>query len=96
LAKRVRDETGLSYSAVSIRQQQTRWGSCSSRRLISLNARLLCLPPDLITYVLVLELCHTKHLTIHPGFGDWSSPIYPIIGNSIGKCATAADACRDG
>src|SRR4029077_171417 len=34
--KRVSDETGLSYSAVSIRQQQTRWGSCSSRRLISL------------------------------------------------------------
>jgi metallopeptidase YgjP-like protein len=60
--KRVSDETGLSYSGVSIRQQQTRWGSCSSRRLISLNARLLFLPPDLVTYVLVHELCHTKHL----------------------------------
>src|SRR6516162_3773216 len=36
--KRISDEIGLSYSAVSIRQQQTRWGSCSSRRLISLNA----------------------------------------------------------
>jgi hypothetical protein len=55
--KRVSDETGLSYSAVSIRQQQTRWGSCSSRRLISLNARLLFSPPDLVTYVLVHELC---------------------------------------
>ena len=60
--KRVSDETGLSYSSVSIRQQQTRWGSCSSRRLISLNARLLFLPPDLVTYVLVHELCHTKSL----------------------------------
>ena len=50
--KRISDEIGLSYSAVSIRQQQTRWGSCSSRRLISLNARLLFLPPELVTYVL--------------------------------------------
>jgi predicted metal-dependent hydrolase len=60
--KRVSDETGLGYSAVSIRLQQTRWGSCSSRRSISLNARLLFLPPDLVTYVLVHELCHTRHL----------------------------------
>ena len=66
--KRVSDETGLSYSAVSIRQQQTRWGSCSSRRLISLNARLLFLSPDLVTYVLVHELCHTKHLNHSPRF----------------------------
>jgi predicted metal-dependent hydrolase len=66
--KGVSDETGLSYSAASIRQQQTRWGSCSSRRLISLNARLLFLPPDLVTYVLVHELCHTKHLNHSPRF----------------------------
>jgi predicted metal-dependent hydrolase len=60
--KRVSDKTGLSYAGASIRQQQTRWGSCSSRRLISLNARLLFLPPNLVIYVLVHELCHTKHL----------------------------------
>jgi predicted metal-dependent hydrolase len=66
--KRVSDETGLSYSSVSIRQQQTRWGSCSSRHMISLNARLLFLPPDLVTYVLVHELCHTKHLNHSPKF----------------------------
>ena len=44
--KRVSDKIGLSYSAVSMKQQQTRWGSCSSRRLISLNARLLFSPPE--------------------------------------------------
>jgi predicted metal-dependent hydrolase len=60
--KRMSDETGLSYAAASIRQQQTRWGSCSWRRLISLNARLLFLPPNLVTYVLLHELCHTRHL----------------------------------
>jgi len=66
--KRVSDETGLSYSSASIRHQRTRWGSCSSRYWISLNARLLFLAPDLVTYVLVHELCHTKHLNHSPRF----------------------------
>jgi predicted metal-dependent hydrolase len=66
--KRISDESGLNYSAVAIWRQQTRWGSCSSRRLISLNARLLFLPPELVTYVLVHELCHTKHLNHSPRF----------------------------
>lgn len=66
--KRVSDQTGLGYTSTSIRQQQTRWGSCSSRRSISLNARLLFLPPELVTYVLVHELCHTKHLNHSPKF----------------------------
>ncbi len=60
--KQVSERTGLSYSSVSIRQQKTRWGSCSPRGSISLNARLLFLPPGLVTYVLVHELCHTKQL----------------------------------
>jgi predicted metal-dependent hydrolase len=66
--KRVSVQTGLGYSSVSIRQQRTRWGSCSSRRLISLNARLLFLPSELVNYVLVHELCHTKHLNHSPKF----------------------------
>lgn len=66
--KRVSDQTGLRYSAVSIKQQETRWGSCSARRLISLNARLLFLPAELVTYVLVHELCHITHLNHSPKF----------------------------
>jgi predicted metal-dependent hydrolase len=66
--KQVSGETGLAYSSVSIRQQKTRWGSCSSRRSISLNARLLFLPPELVTYVMIHELCHTKHLNHAPIF----------------------------
>lgn len=57
---------GLSYSGTSVRLQRTRWGSCSARGLISLNARLLFLPPEVAGYVLAHELAHTVHLN-HSG-----------------------------
>lgn len=53
---------GFEYGNVSIRQQRTRWGSCSRRRTISLNARLLLLPAMACDYVLLHELCHTSHM----------------------------------
>jgi len=53
---------GLGYSSVTVRLQRTRWGSCSAKGGISLNARLLFLPPELARYVLAHELAHTRHL----------------------------------
>jgi predicted metal-dependent hydrolase len=53
---------GLSYSGTSVRLQRTRWGSCSAKGLISLNARLLFLPEQVAGYVLAHELAHTVHL----------------------------------
>ncbi|MGD1002551.1 MAG: SprT family zinc-dependent metalloprotease [Candidatus Brocadiia bacterium] len=54
--------TGLKYERALVRRQATRWASCSARRTISLNAKLLFLPPDLVDYVLVHELCHLEEL----------------------------------
>jgi predicted metal-dependent hydrolase len=54
------DNYGYSYEKVFIRNQKTRWGSCSSKNNINLNMKLLKLPGDLIDYVILHELVHTK------------------------------------
>jgi predicted metal-dependent hydrolase len=60
--ERVSQETGLRYTSVCIKQQKTRWGSCSHRKAINLNARLLFLPSNVVHYILVHELCHVRQL----------------------------------
>jgi hypothetical protein len=62
LLESVSRQTGLTYKRVSIRSQKTRWGSCSSRGNISLNDQLLFLPADTVEYLMIHELCHTRHL----------------------------------
>ncbi len=54
--------TGLDYARVGIRSQKTRWGSCSRRGHISLNDQLLFVPPATADYLMIHELCHTRHL----------------------------------
>lgn len=54
--------SGLSYKQAGIRNTTTRWGSCSVHKNISLNCKLLFLPPELVEHVLLHELCHTIHL----------------------------------
>ncbi len=55
-------EFGFSYQQMVIRRQRTRWGSCSVRGTISLNACLLFLPPPVVRYLLIHELAHTRHM----------------------------------
>ncbi|MDR3125732.1 MAG: M48 family metallopeptidase [Candidatus Nomurabacteria bacterium] len=52
---------GFRYAKVSLRNQKTRWGSCSSKNNLSLNIALVLLRPELIDYVILHELAHTKH-----------------------------------
>ena len=61
-------ELGLQYSRVTIRNQRSRWGSCSRRGAIALNFRLLQMPPSVTDYVLIHELMHLKQQNHGPKF----------------------------
>ena len=63
-------QLGLVFRHVYIKRQRTRWGSCSHHKAISLNAKLLFLPPPLVRYVMVHELCHLAEMNHSPRF--WS------------------------
>lgn len=63
LGRRIRelaDLHGLSVAGISIRNQKSRWGSCSRAGRIALNYRLVQMPPDVCDYVLLHELMHLK------------------------------------
>ncbi|MGB4592731.1 MAG: SprT family zinc-dependent metalloprotease [Coriobacteriia bacterium] len=70
--RQIAGEIGMPVSRVAIGWQRTRWGSCSATGTISLNAKLLFLPPALLHSVLVHELCHTQRL-------DHSAAFYAIV-----------------
>ena len=59
---------GLSYSLLSVRDQSSRWGSCSARRGISLNWRLILLRPELQDYIILHELAHLTEMNHGKGF----------------------------
>jgi len=59
----------LNYHKVTIRNQRTRWGSCSVKNNISLNIRLALLPDELRDFIIIHELIHTK--VKNHGFKFW-------------------------
>jgi predicted metal-dependent hydrolase len=89
---------GLGYERVSIRQQRTRWGSCSRHKAISLNAKLLLMPSAAVDYVLLHELCHTVQMNHSPRF--WAlvrahDPAYEAHKKLVRMAATAVPTWLD-
>jgi hypothetical protein len=58
----------VAYTALQIRDQRSRWGSCSSRGALSFNWRLVIAPSAILTYVVVHELCHIVRHDHSPEF----------------------------
>jgi predicted metal-dependent hydrolase len=60
VARREATRLGSRFAAIAIRDQRTRWGSCSSSGTLSFSWRLLLAPPSVLEYVVVHELCHLR------------------------------------
>ncbi|MCM1039737.1 MAG: M48 family metallopeptidase [Roseburia sp.] len=74
--------TGGSYTRISIRDQKTRWGSCSGKGTLSFNWRLMLAPPAILDYVIVHELCHLTHMDHSPAFWQAVGAVYPDYQNA--------------
>lgn len=53
---------GVSYNGITIRNQRTRWGSCSSLGNLNFNCLLVLVPPAVLDYVVIHELCHRREM----------------------------------
>ena len=61
---------GVTYGRVTVRNQKSRWGSCSSKGNLNFNCLLMLCPPEVIDSVVVHELCHRKEMNHSPKFYD--------------------------
>ena len=68
---------GVKYSKITVRNQKTRWGSCSSKGNLSFNCLLMLAPIEVLDSVIVHELCHLKEMNHSKRFYDEVLRVFP-------------------
>ena len=68
---------GVDYGRITIRNQRSRWGSCSSKGNLNFNCLLMLTPPEILDYVVVHELCHRVEMNHSPFFWQEVENILP-------------------
>ena len=70
-------KVGVSYGKITIRNQKSRWGSCSSKGNLNFNWRIIMAPARVADYVIVHEMCHLKYLDHSREFWSLVEEILP-------------------
>lgn len=74
--------TGLTYNTMKIKEQKTRWGSCSKKGNLNFNWKLIMSPQWVIDYVVVHEICHLRYLNHSKQYWELVSLYMPNYKNA--------------